>query len=283
MGIIIVTGPLGSGKTTLVKRLTIFYPKIPLIINDLADYNEDADRLKKAKVYSVTAGCVCCTKSNELIDTIKGIKSKQIILETTGVADLGPIIDKFQKNQIPIDLIITLVDSTQVKKTSSFNLKNSDLVVMNKIDLVSPEIVKKTYNFLKANSSGKVVKTIRSNISKNELKKHVHYHIAKGRKYNVSSLTFSSPNNLDKKSLLLLMKKFPRSKGHVLLNGKGYCVDGVYGKIELQKAKTNESTIVLIGKLDNFRKVDFFIKLLFIQKPFYISLKQIWSFIKQLE
>ncbi|MFT4303548.1 MAG: GTP-binding protein [Candidatus Woesearchaeota archaeon] len=287
MGVTIITGTLGSGKTTLLKNIINFYDKksTSLIINDLASVNMDLCRLKidGFKVKSVCSGCVCCTKSNELIDTIKAVKSKKFLIETTGIAELGPIIESFQLNKIDIDLIITVVDGKKALKASKFNLINSDVIILSKVDLLNKHDLEKAKSFLKKNSKGKVIPAINGKIKKSELKKHVIYHTEKGHKHKSTALVFSSPRNINNEKFMKIVKIYARAKGHVLIDGVGYHFDSVDGKLDMRKENVKDTQIVIIDNLSNYKRFEIFSKLLLAQKPFFISYKQIWNLFKQME
>jgi len=130
-------------------------------------------------------GCLCCTVRGDLVDAIKGIveKARQkykaaessksgekmldgIIIETTGVADPGPICktfygDQFCQTYCKIDGVITLVDAvhfvdqlTRARSEGSVNesaqqVAFADKVLLNKVDAASPEKIQQTMEALR--------------------------------------------------------------------------------------------------------------------------------------
>jgi G3E family GTPase len=295
MGVIIITGELGSGKTTLLRNLLKYFKNgnVSIVVNDLASINFDECLLKKSNIQlkSVSSGCVCCTKSNELIDAIKSAKFKKIFVETTGIAELGPIIETFKINKIMIDLVITVIDATKFYKVNQFNLKNSDLIVLNKIDLLSSDYLKKAKSYLVKNSIGKVIPSVNGVFPESfkELffskknKKNIIYKSTKASKHKSTAIVFVSPQEFKKNKLLRLFSKYKRVKGQVLIENKGYYVNAVDGRIDMVEKNINDTRIVFIDNFDNFGRFKIFIQMLFLQKFFFISFKQIWFFIKQLE
>jgi G3E family GTPase len=131
----LVTGFLGSGKTTLIKRLIQASAPVQfgLIENEFAELNIDAEILgEKTTGQDVwieqTSGCLCCKLEGDLWPTIKKLLSQapkpieHLILETTGLADPGPLIEALlapgpHKNQVVLDGVITLVDGQHFAKS----------------------------------------------------------------------------------------------------------------------------------------------------------------------
>ncbi|RZJ53659.1 MAG: GTP-binding protein [Acidovorax sp.] len=126
----ILTGFLGSGKTTLLKRLLseAHGQKIAVIENEFGEENIDNDILvteSKEQIVQMSNGCICCTIREDLRETLQLLAAKKrknllefdrIVIETTGVADPGPVAQTFFMDEeiaetYLIDSIITLVDA----------------------------------------------------------------------------------------------------------------------------------------------------------------------------
>ena len=97
----IVSGFLGAGKTTLIKKLvTEGYrdEKIVVSENEFGKVGIDTDILKNTgvEVEEITAGCICCSSSGDFLSSIEDIINKfnpdRIIVEPTGVAKLSEIL-----------------------------------------------------------------------------------------------------------------------------------------------------------------------------------------------
>jgi len=167
MPVTIITGFLGSGKTTFLNYiLTQNHGKrIAVIENEFGEIGID-DALVKDKfvgeeeIFQMNNGCICCTVRGDLIKALGALLEKSdkfdyIMIETTGLADPAPIVQTFFTvpeigARLRVDGIITLVDSKHViphlEEKPAEGIVNeveqqiafADIVLLNKTDLVSP-------------------------------------------------------------------------------------------------------------------------------------------------
>ncbi len=151
--VLIVTGFLGSGKTTFINDILLKNKgiKIGLIENEFGDVSIDARLLDNSlpeSIVELNNGCICCTIFNEFSLALQELVKKhdhleQLIIETTGVADPGPIIEPFYQD---VDLVrlfelsgtVCLVDSINFQEQiSGFEQQKqiilSDLIILNKV------------------------------------------------------------------------------------------------------------------------------------------------------
>ena len=125
----IITGFLGSGKTTLINQL-IKKPKmdkIALIINEFGEIGLDNLLIESSieNTLVLENGCICCSIRGDLVDTIINLFAKaenneipsfnRIVIETTGLAIPGPIVasitdDIVVSKKCELNNVITLVD-----------------------------------------------------------------------------------------------------------------------------------------------------------------------------
>jgi G3E family GTPase len=182
----ILTGFLGAGKTTLLNYILTAQhgKKYAVIENEFGDVAIDNQLLDQAvgkqdTVESISVldnGCLCCTVRDDLVKAIKEIVKKVeerfnagvkdalidgILIETTGMADPGPIINTFGKDDIvkkycKIDGILTVVDCkhflTQLNRERPPDAVNepaqqvgfADKLLLNKIDACTREHVEET-------------------------------------------------------------------------------------------------------------------------------------------
>ena len=100
----VLTGYLGAGKTTLLNRiLTEDHGKrYAVIVNEFGEIGIDNDLVVGAdeEVFEMNNGCVCCTVRGDLIRVLSGLMKRKggfdaIIVETTGLADPGPVAQTF--------------------------------------------------------------------------------------------------------------------------------------------------------------------------------------------
>ncbi|KAJ3135052.1 COBW domain-containing protein 1 [Physocladia obscura] len=165
----IVTGFLGSGKTTLLNRLLTdasHGKRIAVILNEFGDsggidkaMTVAQDGKEDTEWLELNNGCMCCEVKDAGVKAIESLMKKRgkfdyILLETTGLADPGPIakmfwLDEAVQSDIYLDGIITVVDAkfaplqlAQIKEDGSVNecikqIAMSDRIIVNKTDLVS--------------------------------------------------------------------------------------------------------------------------------------------------
>ena len=153
----VLTGFLGSGKTTLLNRiLTENHGKrIAVIENEFGEVGVDQELVIGAEeeIFEMNNGCICCTVRGDLIRILGNLMKRRdkfdyILVETTGMADPGPVaqtffVDDEMQARLKLDGIVTLVDakhvwrhiddSDEVKEQIAF----ADVILLNKTDLVS--------------------------------------------------------------------------------------------------------------------------------------------------
>lgn len=121
----ILTGFLGSGKTTLLNRILREQHghKIAVIENEFGETGIDSTLLLKSEeqIVEMNNGCICCTVRDDLVRILKSLFMQnrgieRVIIETTGLADPGPVIQTFIADTLiqmvyRLDSVITLVDA----------------------------------------------------------------------------------------------------------------------------------------------------------------------------
>ena len=154
----VLTGFLGSGKTTLLNRILSenHGKRIAVIENEFGEIGVDNDLVIGAEeeIFEMNNGCICCTVRGDLIRILGNLlkrrdKFDHIMIETTGLADPGPVAQTFfmddeLKESLSLDGVVTLVDakhvlqhiddSDEVKEQIAF----ADVILLNKVDLASP-------------------------------------------------------------------------------------------------------------------------------------------------
>ncbi|WP_263360051.1 CobW family GTP-binding protein [Acidicapsa ligni] len=176
----VLTGFLGSGKTTLLNRiLTEEHGKrIAVIENEFGEVGVDQELVIGAEeeIFEMNNGCICCTVRGDLIRILGNLMKRRekfdyILVETTGMADPGPVaqtffVDDEMQAKLRLDGIVTLIDakhvwqhiddSDEVKEQIAF----ADVILLNKIDLVAPaDLNKLEARIHSMNAAAKIYRT----------------------------------------------------------------------------------------------------------------------------
>ena len=142
--VLLLTGYLGSGKTTLVNHILNNRKGIrfAVIVNDLGEVNIDADLIqqggmvgqKDESLVALQNGCICCTLKMDLVEQLTEIiaqnKFDYIVIEASGICEPEPIAQticsipnmeaKYTRNGLPrLDCIVTVVDALRMKNEFS--------------------------------------------------------------------------------------------------------------------------------------------------------------------
>jgi G3E family GTPase len=158
----ILTGFLGAGKTTLLKRILTedHGHRIAVIENEFGEEGIDDDILVETsseQIIEMNNGCLCCTVRGDLVRILGELKDKResgnakfdrIIIETTGMADPGPVAQTFFMDDnigeyFLLDSVITLVDAKHAPKQlddfteAQEQVGFADRILLSKTDLVS--------------------------------------------------------------------------------------------------------------------------------------------------
>lgn len=126
MKIDVISGFLGAGKTTLIKKLLrdeLSKEKIAIIENEYGEVGIDGSLFKedKVEVKEITSGCICCNIKGDfkesILEIVNQYRPERIIIEPSGVAKLSQIIDSIKSaniNGARINMKITVVDAKNV-------------------------------------------------------------------------------------------------------------------------------------------------------------------------
>lgn len=138
--VLLLTGYLGSGKTTLVNKILSNAKgiKFAVIVNDIGEVNIDAALIQKEGIVgkkdeslvALQNGCICCTLKMDLVEQLREIvdmgKFDYIVIEASGICEPEPIArticsiplmgDEYIKNGAPrLDNIVTVVDALRMR------------------------------------------------------------------------------------------------------------------------------------------------------------------------
>ena len=153
----IITGFLGVGKTTLlINTVKNFFndKKIAIIVNEFGEVGIDGKILKNvySEVLEISEGCICCKLSEEfekgVIEIIKNYQPEIIFVETSGTSEPFPIFLSLQNLRTSVEGIICVIDTKNFDKykehsTAKYQIGGSNILVLNKIDLVDEQTLQK--------------------------------------------------------------------------------------------------------------------------------------------
>ncbi|HUC61704.1 MAG TPA: GTP-binding protein [Alphaproteobacteria bacterium] len=155
----IVTGFLGSGKTTLIRSLIRRpeFGRLAIVINEFGEIGLDHDIIEASSddVYALAGGCLCCMVRGELGETLADMFARRavgelpafdgVVIETSGLADPGPVEELLSGQPLRgffrLAAIVTVCDAVNGARTlaqeavATAQAKAADILVITKADL----------------------------------------------------------------------------------------------------------------------------------------------------
>ena len=174
----IISGFLGAGKTTLIKKLfedAFKNERIVLIENEFGEIGVDGAFLKDSgiKIKEINSGCICCSLVGDFTSSMKEVVSKynpeRIIIEPSGVGKLSDIVSAVLKVDLPlsVNILATVVDGTKcrlyMKNFGEFfnnQVESADTIIISKTDKMTDEQIDAVVLLLKEkNKQANIVTT----------------------------------------------------------------------------------------------------------------------------
>ena len=166
----IISGFLGAGKTTLIKKLieeALKGEKVVLIENEFGEIGIDGGFLKESgiQINEMNSGCICCSLVGDFNTALKDVLSQyepdRIIIEPSGVGKLSDVIKAVQKvadgDNVVLNSHITVADAKRAK----MYLKNFGEFYKNQVEFASAIILSRTQD-VKEDKLEKAIELIRS-------------------------------------------------------------------------------------------------------------------------
>lgn len=172
VSVILITGFLGSGKTTLLNKLLESKDSKnseidwAIVVNEFGDVGIDGELIGGDEVRQIElpGGCICCQLDEDLEKTIRSIIKdfpliKQIVVETTGIAEPLPISWTLAKSEmvdmVRLGSVLTVVDASLVfdhlklSPSTENQIEFSDILYISKCSLIDREQLEKVKNTIK--------------------------------------------------------------------------------------------------------------------------------------
>ena len=153
----VIGGYLGAGKTTLLNHILRHNDdrRLAVIVNDFGSINIDAELIvsQDAETISLANGCICCTLAGGFVMALHQLARldqppEHIVIEASGVADPAKVSQYGHMRGLRLDGVIVVVDAELVRQKSHDRyvgrtvvqqLQGADLLILNKVDLVTDE------------------------------------------------------------------------------------------------------------------------------------------------
>ena len=153
-----ICGFLGSGKTTLMRRIIEergSREPMAVIVNEFGDVGIDGAILSGQSVdmVEITSGCLCCTLKCSLVNALEELRdkkgSRRVVIEATGVAQPGELLDVLAdpalKGSIEVGPVVTVIDAAKftglrrvLGEFYAEQVRRADVLLLNKTDLAKP-------------------------------------------------------------------------------------------------------------------------------------------------
>ncbi|MEN8303434.1 MAG: CobW family GTP-binding protein [Campylobacterota bacterium] len=148
-----LTGFLGVGKTTMLTNTVKKHfsdKKVAIVVNEFGDVGVDSKILTNvhSEVLEISEGCICCKLAQEfesgVIEIINKYNPEIIFVETSGASEPFPIFLSLQNLGISVEGVICVTDaknfdSYKENSTAKYQLGGSNIIVLNKVDLVTDQ------------------------------------------------------------------------------------------------------------------------------------------------
>lgn len=253
--ILLVTGFLGSGKTTFINWLIHALPdkKISLILNEFGDIKLESQFIAKEGIGLVTElanGCMCCVAKSDIPRVIRytldnAPATEAILIEASGLSDPDPVRDVLQTGELTelvrLDTIVCIVDALNFEKSKDAHpiilsqIGDADIVIISKADNLSLVDIERLKGIIGNIGIGTKVLLWDGNLNpsffldprlkKASISNVIHEHVHE----NIDEFWYISDKPLDPQNIDSVFRTLPAN----IIRAKGYTV-GIGGKILIQ-------------------------------------------------
>lgn len=271
IAVTLITGFLGAGKTTLLRHILNEQHglKLAVIENEFGEVSVDDQLIgdRATQIKTLTNGCICCTRSNELEDALLDLLDSRdrgdiafdrLVIECTGMADPGPIIQTFFSHDVLcerylLDGVIALVDAVHAnEQMNQFTIAQSqvgyaDRILLTKTD-VAGDSEKLRERLARINARAPVYTVVHGNIDlgllfnangfmleENVLASQPRFHFIADKQNDVSSIVVALDYPVDISDVSRVMEKLLLESADKLLRYKGMLwIDGEPNRLLFQ-------------------------------------------------
>src|SRR5213593_4316721 len=270
--ITLITGPLSSGKTTLLRHiLATRSAKIAIVMNEFGEIAIDTKVIegKNVRIAELGGGCVCCSLLGEfeaaVTEIIEKIAPDIIVVETTGLAEPEALAFNIQEAlpQCRLDGVVSVIDADMLVRfpelghTTRLQIEGADILLLNKIDLVETAQIESLETKLREiNATATIIRTERCRIDPQLL-----FGIGREKKVapqqhqhqpEFESFAFSSNKIFSRDCFERFADSLPtsmvRAKGFVRFADGVHLFNFVAGRWDLEPFETDRTELVFIGK-----------------------------------
>jgi G3E family GTPase len=268
----LISGPLGSGKTTLLRHLlNVTRQKTAILMNEFGEIAIDSQIIegKNVRIAELGGGCVCCSLLGEfeaaVTEVIDTVHPDRIVVETTGVAEPEAVMFDIQENlpQVRLDGVVTVADADamvrypQLGQTGRAQIEAADIILLNKVDLVSAEALAEVKaRLVQLNARATILPTRRCRVDPDLL-----FGISEARDVSpprhrhqpeVESFSYVSEAVLDRRCFEALVERLNpsviRAKGFLRFPEGTYLFNFVAGRWDFEAFTERPTTLVFIGE-----------------------------------
>jgi len=276
--ITIITGYLGSGKTSLLQHIIgNIKSRIAIIMNEFGELAIDS-RIIKGNNFNMTelqGGCVCCSLTGEfeaaINEIIKTVKPDAIIVETTGVAEPDALLVDIEENipNVRLDSVITVVDADALVRfpaighTGRMQIEMADIIIINKIDLIDTTELDNVEKKVKdVNDKAIIFKSVKGDVAVEHLfgiyvSKKIRRH--EKHRIDVNHVIFETDKLLEKEKFEEFIENLPeniyRIKGFVRFKNGSFLFNYVAGRYSYDNFIAGKTELVFIGSNIEKKKI----------------------------
>jgi len=282
----LVTGFLGSGKTTFLRQLTERYRdrRLVYLVNEFSSTDIDGRRLDlpSDRILSIVGGSIFCQcLVTEFIEVLRAARTffagdvEGVVIEASGIADpsvFGRLLEETQLDQVyALALCVTLVDPATLGKVlrtlpnAQAQVESADVVLLNKTDLHTEESLTRAETEIRTlNTHARLIRTRHAraevDIFAQPVRPAPQGEYATCRDPNFCTSTAHPPGPIVwaklREALVLLGDVLCRAKGFLLCDDGWRYVDWAAGEWTEEPSASNEtSELVLIGHAESAQRL----------------------------